>query len=227
MGALLGAAASSRSLSQLRGAILDRLGAAVGTDACGIYEFDDRLRPGEVHAVGVPDRLLHMYEETWVRSIDVIVASVAASNLPVHSLKQRTSDEWHREPLYQNLCGPFGFEHIMVAPLFGDGRIVGSLHMGRRKHERPFDGDDERRMMVVGGHVSALMARLSPARDVELASLTPREREIATLVAAGLNNVEIARCLSISRNTVKELLKRMFLKLGVDSRAELAATVGR
>jgi DNA-binding CsgD family transcriptional regulator len=52
-------------------------------------------------------------------------------------------------------------------------------------------------------------------------ALTARELEIARLVAAGLNNLEIAQCLTISRNTVKEALKRIFRKLDVDSRAEL------
>jgi DNA-binding CsgD family transcriptional regulator len=51
--------------------------------------------------------------------------------------------------------------------------------------------------------------------------LTPRELEIGRLVATGLNNGEIGRCLAISRNTVKEALKRIFRKLDVDSRAEL------
>jgi DNA-binding CsgD family transcriptional regulator len=53
--------------------------------------------------------------------------------------------------------------------------------------------------------------------------LTPRELEIARLVAAGLNNGEIGSCLEISRNTVKEALKRIFRKMEVDSRSELVA----
>lgn len=54
-----------------------------------------------------------------------------------------------------------------------------------------------------------------------LPQLTERELEIAHLVPAGLNNGEIASCLAISRNTVKEALKRIFRKMEVDSRAEL------
>jgi DNA-binding CsgD family transcriptional regulator len=53
--------------------------------------------------------------------------------------------------------------------------------------------------------------------------VTARELEIARLVAAGLNNGEIASCLAISRNTVKEAMKRIFRKVDVDSRAELVA----
>ena len=51
--------------------------------------------------------------------------------------------------------------------------------------------------------------------------LTDREREIALLVVEGLTNKEIAAGLSISENTVKTQLKRIFEKLGVNSRALL------
>ncbi|WP_378955068.1 LuxR C-terminal-related transcriptional regulator [Pelosinus sp. sgz500959] len=51
--------------------------------------------------------------------------------------------------------------------------------------------------------------------------LTDREREIALLVVDGLTNREIAAGLSISENTVKTQLKRIFEKLGVHSRALL------
>jgi len=51
--------------------------------------------------------------------------------------------------------------------------------------------------------------------------LTNREREISLLVVDGLTNKEIAAGLSISENTVKTQLKRIFEKLGVNSRALL------
>jgi DNA-binding CsgD family transcriptional regulator len=62
-----------------------------------------------------------------------------------------------------------------------------------------------------------------PLPDQAPPMLTGRELEIARLVAAGLNNREIADCLSISHNTIKEALKRIFRKVDVDSRAELVA----
>jgi DNA-binding CsgD family transcriptional regulator len=68
------------------------------------------------------------------------------------------------------------------------------------------------------------IAWLEQRRSQQTAShglFTARELEISRLVAAGLNNGEIASCLSISRNTVKETLKRIFRKADVDSRAEL------
>jgi DNA-binding CsgD family transcriptional regulator len=67
----------------------------------------------------------------------------------------------------------------------------------------------------------AVAERGERSPDSERPPLTTREIEIARLVAAGYNNLEIAKGLSISRNTVKEALKRIFRKVDVDSRAEL------
>ncbi|GAA4566202.1 response regulator transcription factor [Planotetraspora kaengkrachanensis] len=74
----------------------------------------------------------------------------------------------------------------------------------------------------------ALIARFlaGPASTMEhvpedLDSLTDREREVMTLVAAGLTNDEIADRLSISRTTAKTHVNRAMLKLGAHDRAQV------
>jgi two-component system nitrate/nitrite response regulator NarP len=54
------------------------------------------------------------------------------------------------------------------------------------------------------------------------ASLTPREREIVTLLRQGLRNKQIAADMGITEGTVKIYLFRLFNKLGVRNRFELA-----
>jgi two-component system, NarL family, nitrate/nitrite response regulator NarL len=56
-------------------------------------------------------------------------------------------------------------------------------------------------------------------------NLTPREAEVAQLVARGNRNKEIARALDISEGTVKMHLHNLYEKLGVSSRTELAILV--
>jgi len=51
--------------------------------------------------------------------------------------------------------------------------------------------------------------------------LSPREREIAVLVARGLSNKEVARELGLSNGTVKIHLSSIFQKLGATSRYSL------
>ena len=53
--------------------------------------------------------------------------------------------------------------------------------------------------------------------------LTPREIQIAELVAKGLTNQDIGVELWITQNSVKQALKRMFRKLKVSSRTEMVA----
>ena len=55
--------------------------------------------------------------------------------------------------------------------------------------------------------------------------LTARELDIVELVAKGLSNREIALKLHVSRDAVKQALKRMFRKLDVSARAEMVAKV--
>ncbi|MFE2266397.1 response regulator [Streptomyces griseosporeus] len=68
----------------------------------------------------------------------------------------------------------------------------------------------------VAGRVMARMR--SP-----LPGLTPRELDILTHLARGLGNRDIARALHISEATVKTHLRRIYDKLGVDTRAGAVA----
>jgi len=56
-----------------------------------------------------------------------------------------------------------------------------------------------------------------------LAELTPREREVLSLLAEGLTNGRIADKLHVSTNTVASHLKSVYPKLNVTSRAQAAA----
>ena len=58
-------------------------------------------------------------------------------------------------------------------------------------------------------------------------SLTPTELEVVRHVAEGLTNPQIAERLFVSRSTVKMHLAHIFAKLGVSTRAELAASATR
>lgn len=59
-------------------------------------------------------------------------------------------------------------------------------------------------------------------RNILLATLTEREREVALAVSEGKSNKEIARDLAISERTVKAHLAAVFQKLAVRDRLHLA-----
>jgi DNA-binding NarL/FixJ family response regulator len=58
-------------------------------------------------------------------------------------------------------------------------------------------------------------------------TLTRREREVLTLVAAGDTNRDIAAALHLSVHTVERHVANIFLKLGTRTRAEAAAWAHR
>jgi DNA-binding CsgD family transcriptional regulator len=61
----------------------------------------------------------------------------------------------------------------------------------------------------------------------ELSALSARELEVAELVATGATNRQIAARLVLSERTIERHLARSFAKLGISSRAALAAAVER
>jgi pimeloyl-ACP methyl ester carboxylesterase/DNA-binding CsgD family transcriptional regulator len=99
----------------------------------------------------------------------------------------------------------------------------------------PWVGDWE----AVAGEILAFAGQVAPAgkRPAQRAgpgsralrptvgwpSLTDAELPVARLAAEGLTNAEVAARLFLSRYTVETHLKHVFAKLGVESRAELAA----
>ena len=68
------------------------------------------------------------------------------------------------------------------------------------------------------------LARKSMEPD-QFATLAPREREITEAVAMGLRNREIGERLGMTEGSVKVYLNRIFDKLGVENRTELAIRV--
>ena len=62
------------------------------------------------------------------------------------------------------------------------------------------------------------------AAESVLAGLTPREREVLSLVGRGMSNQEIAEHLVLSPLTAKTHVSRLFLKLGARDRAQLVVT---
>jgi predicted ATPase/DNA-binding CsgD family transcriptional regulator len=81
---------------------------------------------------------------------------------------------------------------------------------------------------------AALTAARAAARDVSpgtspaddgLAALSPREREVAVLVARGLSNRRIGEVLVITHRTAESHVAHILAKLGLTTRAQIAAWV--
>lgn len=82
---------------------------------------------------------------------------------------------------------------------------------------------------VAGGAMRAALRRADRknAAGTGWDALTPSEREVAALIAAGMTNSQVAARLCVSPHTVDGRLRRVFAKLGVNTRVELTAEYAR
>lgn len=74
----------------------------------------------------------------------------------------------------------------------------------------------------IARQVLSTMSAETPQKRGSLDRLSERERQIATLVARGMKNRDIAQQLAISENTVKRHMQSIFNKSGARDRLELA-----
>ena len=86
-------------------------------------------------------------------------------------------------------------------------------------HQGQFWVNTEQMGYVIAALTAAPLARVVNAKGEGL--LTPREEQVVSLVAEGTGNREISQQLTISENTVKKALLRIYDKLGVSNRVEL------
>jgi DNA-binding CsgD family transcriptional regulator len=102
------------------------------------------------------------------------------------------------------------------------------LRAGRRAQAADAFAEARERFAAMGAalweaRVAEELERAAPGRAT--GELTPAERRIAELIGRGLRNREIAQALFMSVGTVEAHLTRVYRKLGIRSRSELARLV--
>ena len=114
--------------------------------------------------------------------------------------------------------------HVMAGPIVSNGQLIGVVGCTRERSMSAFNTQDLADLGAVCLHLSVWAATVrSQIQPSKSDRLTPRELQIAELVALGRTNAEIGIELWITENSVKQALKRMFRKLEVSSRAEMVA----
>jgi DNA-binding CsgD family transcriptional regulator len=105
--------------------------------------------------------------------------------------------------------GRCGGERLVRSPL-----AVGPWSL----HAHVLSTHDARRVVVVLLLPAATTATASPADDH---GLTPREAQVARLIAEGASAKDVAKALAISVHTARRHTEHVFEKLGVQSRTQL------
>ncbi len=218
--------ATASTEQELRSRLIDNVSEHFRVQGWGIYFLDEEYRLKSCDAKGVPDAFLDKYEKIG-RAIDPVQRYVLQYHAPAHEELVLLGGSGKQTEVYQRVIADYNLEHIMIGPIVGNGKLIGTINIGRIGDTRPFNSQDLINLGAVCMHVSACVARLRSqpvlTQNQRIMRLTSRELEIANLVAKGLTNAEIGRQLWITENTVKQALKRMFRKLQVSARTEMVA----
>jgi DNA-binding CsgD family transcriptional regulator len=214
---------SNSELDRIPTLILDELPRSVGADIVGFYLLSSPPEPREVYVRGAAEKALAEYEHLG-RSADPVLRRALLTGRPTHQHDLLSPDEWHAHDLYRLVARQLPCEHYLLAPITAHGRIVATINLARRACGKPFDATDLVSLGVISGCLSAVYSHhrneVAPGPP-----LTKRQREVAALVSRGFTNAQIGTCLGVSDNGIKQALKRIFERLDIGSRAELAAIV--
>ncbi len=134
---------------------------------------------------------------------------------PVHEALLVTPKTW------QLICPRPDHRHVMAGPIVSYGKLVGTIGFTRERGLPAFERQNIADLSAICLHLSTWTATVRSQHQLVTNQLTPREMQIAELVAQGKTNAEIGTELWITENSVKQALKRMFRKLKVSSRAQM------
>ncbi|WP_237282297.1 helix-turn-helix transcriptional regulator [Streptomyces rubrolavendulae] len=154
-------------------------------------------------------------------------ARAQLTRLRALTAREEDCDALYRRALEEHEAADGQFEHARTFLSYG---------MWLRRRRRPLEARHQLRAALVGFErcgallwerrtQSELRAAGESALDEDadaLGRLTPQQQRVATLVASGATNREVATRLSLSPRTVDHHLRNVFSRLGVRSRVELA-----
>jgi DNA-binding CsgD family transcriptional regulator len=223
---LFQAIATAQSEQTLRFRFMDGVSEYFGVQRWGIYLLNQENCLASFDVEGVSDAFVERYEKIG-KSVDPVLQYVLKYHAPAHEELVLPVGGWKRSELYQRCCSEYDHEHIMTGPIVGCGQLIGTVHFARVVNTPAFSQHDLVSVSAVCTHLSVRLAQLRKqfysTPEPILKRLTPREVQIANLVAKGLTNAEIGAELWITQNSVKQALKRMFRKLEVSARTEMVA----
>ena len=209
----------------LRSALAPKVGKYFAAKRSGIFFFDQLL------AIDTTSPLAQRQLQKVLKVVlsvehNPVARYLAERHSPVHEGLVTSPKTWAM------ICPRPDHWHVMAGPIIDRGQLVGAVGCTRDRSMPAFDAQNLADLSAICLHLSVWTATIKftprasllalPPRS-SLNCLTPRELQVAELVALGQTNAEIGKALWITENSVKQALKRMFRKLEVSSRAEMVA----
>ena len=206
------AIANSKSELELQQNVISKIGEYFAAKRYRLFLFH------HLHPIANKSKLFQL---AFSLDHNPVLRYLVENHVPVHEEVLLTAEKWRK------ICPRFDHGHVMVGPIVDNGSLIGALALTRDRNDTAFNQQNILELSALCLHISTQLTKIHSQqikfdRD-SLKQITPRELQIAELVAQGLTNAEIGNTLWITENSVKQALKRMFRKLQVSSRAEMVA----
>jgi DNA-binding CsgD family transcriptional regulator len=202
--------AQAQTEQELRSLVKEEVGPYFATTRCSLFLSADLILADE--------RFRRALEFGLSIEHNPVLRHLIEHHTPVHEGLVTSPKTW------KILCPRTDHWHVMVGPIVKQGQLIGGLGCTRQRGMASFAEQNLKDLSALCLHLSSWMASQRSHSNANWHKfLTPREGQIAELVAQGHTNAEIGVKLWITENSVKQALKRMFRKLEVSSRAEMVA----
>jgi DNA-binding CsgD family transcriptional regulator/tetratricopeptide (TPR) repeat protein len=211
------------------GAVLASFG---HTNPSASYPAWRTLAALEHHALGETAEALTLAREEVALARDWGVPSTLGRALRINGVIQSGEDgiELLREAVTVLTPSPARLEHAYALADLGSAlRRANHRSEARDPLKEALDFAQRSGAVLLAGqaHEELIATGARPRRVIRsgAASLTPSERRIATMVAEGLSNRDIAQALFVTLRTVEMHLSNVFRKLQISSRTQVAAAL--
>ena len=205
--------ALTRNEQQLREQVMVQLGEYFQAKRRGLFFFDS-----------LPNKKNPIFQLALSLELNPVLRYVVENHAPVHEEVVLQPGKW------KTICPRFDHGHVMAGPIIGNGKLIGGIGFTRTRESSAFNARNLADLSAVCLHLSTWLTKINSQtkefhsdNNLDINRLTPREIQIAKLVAKGLTNAQIGKQLWIQENSVKQALKRIFRKLEVSSRAQMVA----
>lgn len=207
---LFKAIASAPNEQELRQNVMAKAGKYFAAKRWSLFFVDE---------LPAPETLQGIYKLAFSTEHNPVLRYLVEHHAAVH-------DELILPPgIWKTICPRADHAHVMAGPIVGNGRLIGAAGFTRDRNDLAFNAQNLADLGAICLHLSTWLVKVrsQSSKTLRNSCLTPRELEIAELVAKGRTNAEIGATLWITENSVKQALKRMFRKLEVSSRAQMVA----
>lgn len=163
----------------------------------------------------------------YARDLLPVFAFSAREGACLDSQFYQSEREKRESLLYQEVLRPAGVRSMLQICARWKGQPLIRFNLNRDSGRLFQARELEAALRLLPTLEASLVAHGAGAPGVSIDGLTERESEIACFVGQGLTTPQIAEVLGTSRFTVRNQLTRIYEKLDIGGRVELAALIAR